>query len=173
MRTKISLALVLITALTVAAAASGSPRHAKVSLRSTSLGHVLVDARGHTLYLFMADHGKKSACYGQCAAFWPPLLSGAAPAAGTGVKASLLSTSKRKDGTLQVVYAGHPLYLFSLDKSAGQVKGEGFNHFGGKWYVVSASGTKILPATASSTSSGGGTTTTTGGGTSTDPYPYP
>lgn len=155
MRTKHALAIVFVAAFAVTAAAPASPTHAKVMLRSTSLGQVLVDARGRTLYLFEADRSAKSACYRQCAAVWPPYLTGASPLAGAGVKQGLLRAAKRSDGRLQVVYGGHPLYLFSGDARAGSVKGEGIEHFGGGWYAVNAAGKKLEPHES------GGTTTTT------------
>ena len=134
-----------------------------VALRTTSLGRVLVGANGHTLYLFGKDTRKSSTCYGRCATFWPPLLASGTPTAGAGVKGSLLATTKRKDGKLQVTYAGHPLYFFSEDSKAGQTKGEGFSAFGAKWYVLSAAGAKIVKPAASA----GGTTTTPTGTTTT------
>jgi predicted lipoprotein with Yx(FWY)xxD motif len=143
------IALAVLVALAVAAAATASPpRHAKVMLRSTPLGNVLVDPRGRTLYLFEADTNAKSACYGQCAAAWPPFLTSGAPVAGGLAKKGLLQTVKRKDGALQVVYAGHPLYLFSGDTRAGQTKGEGIEHFGGSWFAVSAAGKAVEPASS-------------------------
>jgi len=155
MRTKHALAIVFVAAFAVtAAAAPASPTHAKVMLRATSLGQVLADARGRTLYLFEADRSAKSACYGKCAAAWPPYLTGASPLAGSGVKQGLLRTAKRSDGRLQVVYGGHPLYFFSGDVRSRSLKGEGIEHFGGGWYAVSAAGKKIEPAAS------GGTTTT-------------
>src|SRR5205085_225386 len=114
-----------------------------VTVGSTDLGQILVDARGRTLYLYTPDTKSSSTCYGQCAAFWPPLYAAARPLARHGVKASLLGTTKRKDGKLQVTYGGHPLYYFVQDKKAGDVKGQGFVHFGGSWWVVSAAGTSI------------------------------
>jgi predicted lipoprotein with Yx(FWY)xxD motif len=120
-----------------------SAADAKVMVRKTALGVVLVDSRGHSLYLFQKDRGGKSACYGGCAAFWPPLLTSGKPVAGSGVKAVLLGTVKRSDGKLQVTYAGHPLYGFALDRKAGQTNGEGSNDFGAKWYVLAPSGKKI------------------------------
>ena len=147
MGTKIALAVLI--ALAVAAAATASPpKHAKVMLRSTSLGTVLGDARGRTLYLFEADPKAKSACYGQCAAVWPPFLTNGAPLEVGAAKQGLLSTAKRKDGTLQVVYAGHPLYFFSGDTRSGQTKGEGIVHFGGSWYAVGAAGKPVKPASS-------------------------
>jgi predicted lipoprotein with Yx(FWY)xxD motif len=103
---------------------------------------VLVAANGRTLYLFTADKGKTSVCYGRCATYWPPLIA-QTPTAGTGLNASLLGTTKRKDGKLQVTYGGHPLYFFAEDKKPGDVNGQGFVHFGGPWWVVSAAGKKI------------------------------
>src|SRR4051812_44458178 len=79
-------------------AATAGPR---VSTASTSLGRVLIDARGRTLYQFAKDRNGKSACAGSCATFWPPLLASAAPRAAGGVKASLLGTTMRADGRMQ------------------------------------------------------------------------
>ncbi len=139
-------------------------RGALVKIRKTTLGRVLVDARGRTLYLFEADKGKRSVCYGACATAWPPLLTKARPHAGAGVKAALLGTTKRKDGKLQVTYRNHPLYFFLEDTKAGQTSGQGLDGFGGEWYVLAPTGQKIEHATgsnASSSSSGSTTTTTT------------
>ena len=132
----------LMAAGVLAAAASASTSTSTISLRTTAVGKVLVAANGRTLYLFTADKGKKSTCYGQCEGYWPPLFADS-PTAGAGLKASMLGTTKRKDGKLQVTYGGHPLYFFAEDKKAGQIKGQGFVHFGGSWWVVSAAGTSI------------------------------
>jgi predicted lipoprotein with Yx(FWY)xxD motif len=148
MRTMLGLSAAVLAALLAASSAPASPAHAKVQLRATELGRVLVDARGHTLYLFGADRARKSACYGQCASLWPPLVTRSAPLAGAGVKRGLLTTTKRKDGSMQVVYRGHPLYFFAADTRAGQVKGEGINHFGGRWWALNASGLAVHPKAA-------------------------
>ena len=132
----------LMAAGVLAAAALATTSTSTISLRTTAVGKVLVAANGHTLYLFTADKGKRSTCYGQCAGYWPPLLA-SKPSVGTGLKSSMLGTTKRKDGKLQVTYGGHPLYYFVQDKKAGQVKGQGFVHFGGSWWVVSAAGKSI------------------------------
>jgi predicted lipoprotein with Yx(FWY)xxD motif len=131
----------------------------KVTLHKTKLGKVLATSSGRTLYLFMKDKNGRSSCYGQCAGYWPPLMRKGKLSAGTGVKASLLGTTKRKNGKRQVTYKGHPLYLFKLDHGAGQITGQGKNFFGGKWYVLNAAGraVKKLPPTTTTT----GTTTTT------------
>jgi predicted lipoprotein with Yx(FWY)xxD motif len=92
-----------------------------------------------------------------CAKFWPPLLARGKPTAGPGVKASLLGTTRRSNGSLQVTYNRHPLYTFALDTRAGTTNGEGNLAFGAKWYAVSARGTAILKASATTTTA---TTTT-------------
>jgi predicted lipoprotein with Yx(FWY)xxD motif len=161
------LALALVAAGVATAAAvtrQSSTRGAKgtVNLRKTSLGKVLATKSGMTLYLFMADRKRgKSACYGQCATYWPPLLSAHKPTAGAGLKAKLLGTIKRKNGTRQVTYAGHPLYRFKLDKKAGQVAGEGQDFFGGLWWGVSAAGKAVKHAAPAGTTTGTTTSPTT------------
>jgi predicted lipoprotein with Yx(FWY)xxD motif len=136
---------------------------ATVALRKTKLGTILVNSSGHSLYLFARDRNDRSACSAACATFWPPLLAHGKPTAGSGVKASLLGTTKRSNGSLQVTYNRHPLYAYSLDKQAGQTNGEGSLAFGAHWYVVSAAGHAIVKAAAPAT-----TTTSTG---TTNPYP--
>ena len=131
---------------THAAGASGTV----VSAASTKLGKALVTSSGRTLYLFAKDRNGRSACTGQCASFWPPLLTSAKPRAGSGIKASLLGTTKRSNGRLQVTYDHHPLYTFVKDKAKGQTNGEGVDAFGAHWYAVSPSGGKITPKRASS-----------------------
>ena len=123
-----------------------------VSTAKTSLGRVLVNSNGRTLYLFAKDRNGKSACSGQCATFWPPLVTSGKPRVIGGLRASLIGTTKRADGRLQVTYNHHPLYTFVKDKKAGQTNGEGVDAFGAEWYVVSTAGSKI----DKDASSGGG-----------------
>lgn len=131
-----------------AAAAQSSPsaqgaRAATIQLKKVGkLGKILVNGHGQTLYLFQKDRHGKSACYGSCARFWPPALTTGKPHAGSGVKASLLGTTKRRDGKLEVTYHGHPLYAYAGDRKAGQATGEGSQAFGGGWYVLNAKGNK-------------------------------
>ena len=115
----------------------------KVALANSPLGHILVDSKGITLYDFVKDKGTTSACYGACAALWPPLTTNGKPVAGHGVRASLLGTTKRKDGKLEVTYNGHPLYYFVTDRKPGQTTGQGVNQFGAPWWVLSAAGKEI------------------------------
>jgi len=123
---------------------SPSATGSKVAVATNSkLGQILVDDKGITLYLFVADTGTASTCYTSCANIWPPLLTDGAPQAGTGVDASKLGTTNRTDGKVEVTYAGHPLYYFVKDKASGDTTGQGINGFGGLWWVVSPSGTAI------------------------------
>lgn len=111
------------------------------------LGTVLVDGQGMTLYLFVPDkQSGSSTCYGRCAQGWPPLLLPAgvtAPVAGPGVNSSLLGTTHRTDGTVEVTYDKWPLYLWVGDSQPGQATGQGLNNLGGLWYVLSPSGQAI------------------------------
>ena len=111
-----------------------------VNIGDTSLGSVLVDGAGKTLYVFTADSGGKSVCSGDCAASWPPLLGDAPPTLGAGLDAEDFTTVTRDDGAMQIAFYGMPLYYFGADAAAGDVKGQGLND---KWYVVDAEG-KII-----------------------------
>src|SRR3954453_6874769 len=127
-----------------AASQAAAAKGPVVSTATTSLGRILVDARGHTLYLFGKDTKGKRACSGACAAAWPPLIATAKPRAGAGAEASRLGTTRRADGRLQVTYNRHPVYTFVKDTQKGQTKGEGLNAFGGTWDALSAAGTKVV-----------------------------
>lgn len=119
------------------------PAAATVTLRTSALGQILVDAKGRTLYLFEGDKPGTSNCYADCASVWPPLLANSAPVAGVGLNQSLLTTTTRKDGSLEVVYNGHPLYYFVSDRQAGDATGQGISGFGANWFVLSAAGNKV------------------------------
>ena len=154
----ISLAVGLGSAV---AAGDSTSSGATVALAKTGLGRVLVDARGRTLYLFEKDKRGRSACAGSCAAAWPPLITSSKPRAGAGIKASLLGTTKRADGRLQVTYNHHPVYTFVKDTRKGQTTGENVYAFGAEWYAVSAAGSAVEKKAAQS---GGGDPAPGGGG---------
>jgi predicted lipoprotein with Yx(FWY)xxD motif len=116
---------------------------ATIGLADTSLGKILVDSRGRSLYLFKADAGTKSACTGACATAWPPLLTHGKATASGGARAALFGTAARPDGGRQVTYNGHPLYLFASDQKPGDVNGQGVVAFGAPWFVLSAAGNHI------------------------------
>jgi predicted lipoprotein with Yx(FWY)xxD motif len=114
-----------------------------VSTASTSLGRIVVNSGGRTLYVFSKDKNNKSACAGMCAKFWPPLIAAGKPRASAGARASLLGTTKRADGRMQVTYNRRPLYTFVKDTKKGQTRGEGLTAFGGQWNAVSPAGSRV------------------------------
>jgi predicted lipoprotein with Yx(FWY)xxD motif len=120
------------------AAAASPAAAAPIALAKTSLGDVLVDGKGMTLYMFTADSAGTSSCDAACAQNWPPVIGTAAP--GTGLDAGDFGTTTRSDGSTQVTFHGMPLYLFAGDKAAGDVNGQGI---GTKWYVLGADGKPI------------------------------
>lgn len=105
------------------------------------LGLILYDHSGHTLYTFSRDKGGASSCYGACAKTWPPALTEGKPKAEGEASPGKVGTIKRKDGTVQLTYAGHPLYTYADDKSS-EVNGNAVHAFGGKWYAIRPSGDK-------------------------------
>jgi predicted lipoprotein with Yx(FWY)xxD motif len=132
--------------------AGGKP--ATLGVTTTSLGKILDDRQGRTLYVFQRDTGTKSNCSGACATQWPPLTS-AHPTAGKGASASMLGTTKRSDGKTQVTYNGHPVYRFGGDNAAGDTNGQAVNAFGALWYVLSPAGNVVTTRTSNSNSSPG------------------
>ncbi len=104
------------------------------------LGKILVDGGGRTLYAFAKDSKDTTTCYDKCEVAWPPVLTLDKAAAGEGVDASLLGTTQRKDGTMQVTYKGMPLYYFLKDQAPGDTGGQGV---GSVWYVVAPDGTIV------------------------------
>ena len=111
---------------------------ADLQLASTDLGDILTDSDGNTLYLFVPDAQGESVCYDQCEAAWPPLVGEAA--AGGGVDGSLLGTTERTDGSVQVTYNGWPLYYFANDAAPGDTNGQGINDV---WWVADAEGNAV------------------------------
>lgn len=107
-----------------------------------SLGEVLVDSAGKTLYIFYPDNHSKVTCTGACATVWPPLKvgSGETVKASGAVKQSLLGSDPDPEGGRVVTYNGWPLYTYVADSSPGMASGEGLNLNGGLWYVISVAG---------------------------------
>jgi predicted lipoprotein with Yx(FWY)xxD motif len=119
-----------------------SPRRAVVFTRNVKgLGTIVVDGSGYTLYAYIPDRRGASKCTGHCATEWPPLLlprGSARPVGGRGVRQSLLGTTRRRHGGLQVTYNRWPLYLYEQDTAPGEIEGQGDTM--GLWYVVAADG---------------------------------
>jgi predicted lipoprotein with Yx(FWY)xxD motif len=130
--------IALLAGLAAIPVSASLPR-VKVAVHITTVGSALSDSHGRALYVRALD-SHTSTCYGSCAVAWPPLLTAAKPVAGRGAKQSLLGTTKRKDGRLQVTYAGHPLYYFGPDLRPGQITGQGT---AGTWWLVTPAGKKI------------------------------
>jgi predicted lipoprotein with Yx(FWY)xxD motif len=129
------------TATTRSAETTPTEGAATVMAKSVpKLGKVIVDSDGFTLYDFHKDKGTTSSCYGACAGVWPPLMTGSAPKAAGGASASKLGTTKRKDGTTQVTFAGHPLYTYTADTKPGDAKGNDITTYGGQWYALEPNG---------------------------------
>jgi predicted lipoprotein with Yx(FWY)xxD motif len=114
-----------------------------VRTHGSRFGTILVDGRGHSLYLYTYDHHGPSKCYGACPAEWPPMLTKGKPRAGGKAKASLLGTTMRRDGSTQVTYRGHPLYFFGGETKAGQIFCQNVFEFGGFWRVVMPNGVNV------------------------------
>jgi predicted lipoprotein with Yx(FWY)xxD motif len=126
------------------APAPSSRTGATVKVMKTEYGNVLVDRRGRALYLFTRDRSPMSRCYGECAVRWPPFLTAGIPAVGSGAQANLLGTTRRRDGSTQVTYGGHPLYYYIADHQPGQVLCQAVEEFGGRWYVVTRRASAVL-----------------------------
>jgi len=138
-----SIAAVSLVALVVlgasVAAAGGPATTAPGALKAVRIGGatVLADANGRTLYWFAPDTAARSACYGSCAAYWPPVKGPVTAGPGVTGKLSVLT---RSDGSVQAAYNGHPLYTYVGDSARGQANGNGLNLNGGLWHEVTASG---------------------------------
>lgn len=165
MRATRVLTLFAATVLAVAACSSSAPSPAPVGGGASSGAGVAVDAAnlptfgmvltgpsGMTLYTHAGDSATSSTCTGGCATAWPPLTATGQPTAGTGVTGKL-GTLTRPDGTIQVTYAGLPLYYWQGDAKAGDVTGNGVNGFavatvGGAGSVPQASPAAPSPSAA-------------------------
>jgi predicted lipoprotein with Yx(FWY)xxD motif len=110
---------------------------------NSKLGKIITDGNGRTLYDFPIDKGTMSVCYGACASLWPPYTTSSKPTAGRGVSQALIGTSKRRDGSTEVTYAGHPLYYYAPDRAQGQITGQALDQFGAPWYALAPSGHEI------------------------------
>jgi len=152
-RAPLLLAGLILAATSGAAAASSAggaaraqdSRAAKIQLRHTEVGKVLVDSSGFTVFRFSKDPRNSDTCVkiSGCTNLWPPLMSSGRPVAGPGVRAALLSTIKLPGGGRQVTYAGHPLYRYSAATEKGETGYVGAQQFGGSWYALNAAGGSV------------------------------
>jgi predicted lipoprotein with Yx(FWY)xxD motif len=143
-RVLISAAAIAAMALPTALADASGVR-AKLQLRHTADGMILVDGRGFTVYAFSRDSRGNDACQGirLCLSVWPPVRTTGQPLAGPGLSASLLGTITLKNGAKQVTYGGHPLYTYIGDVSPGQTTYVNRFQLGGRWPAVNAGGHEV------------------------------
>jgi predicted lipoprotein with Yx(FWY)xxD motif len=141
MRKEMTLAVIAVaTALAAMSSAQGAAGAvARLTVHSSEYGKTIFGPSGKVVYVFGADRGSTSRCYGVCAKAWPPLLTTGAPLAGRGVQTKLLGTTKRRNGTLQVTYNGHPLYYYYADE-VGKIMCQHANMHGGLWLVIKPNG---------------------------------
>jgi predicted lipoprotein with Yx(FWY)xxD motif len=141
-RVSILVSAVVLVAVATTGLAIASGGRATLQLRKTSLGKILVNGRGRTLYMFVADRRNKDNCVPipNCLHVWPLVTTTGTPVSKAGVKRSLVGTITLPDGRVQVTYAGHPLYTYIADTKAGQTFGEGVVQSGAKWYVLNGAG---------------------------------
>lgn len=144
-RMLIVLAAALAASGGLAAVAGASGGRAKLQLRKTSAGTILVNGRGFTLYAFTRDSKNHDACakINNCLALWPAVTTSGKPTAGKGVHSGLIGTITLKSGAKQVTYAGHPLYTYVADNGPGQTFYINFFQFGGRWPALNASGREV------------------------------
>ena len=149
MRTPLTLLLLLAfagigaaaeSATAASASGAGAEATATVTVRSSDYGRIIFDGRGRALYAFTRDSRARSACYGACATAWPPYLVRGRLRAASGTSRALLGTTRRRDGSLQLTYAGRPLYYYVGDREPGEVRCQNVSEFGGLWLVVRANG---------------------------------
>lgn len=145
-----SIAAVFAAALvcTAAAVAVASTSRAKVgTAQEQTFGTILVGGNGRTLYMLTRDSWNKSTCYGACAQAWHPDYTSGRPVVvqGSGLVSHRLGTARRRNGSLQATFHGHPLYFYSGDTAPGNMYGEGLYQFGGYWYVLGPLGNPKKP----------------------------
>jgi predicted lipoprotein with Yx(FWY)xxD motif len=117
-----------------------------LSAQPTSLGTILVNGKGRTVYEFANDKSGASTCTGGCAANWPFVPAPASlPTSLPGVTGQL-GTTTRSDGARQVTVGGHPVYTFAGDSAPGQTNGQGVVLDGGLWTAASPAGAPITSA---------------------------
>src|SRR4051812_24754021 len=133
MTLKLLLAILGVAATTAAAATAAAPI---VTSHGSKYGSLVFDGRGYVLYAFTRDHGR-STCTGACAAAWPPYIVNTRP------RGARLDAVRRKDGRLQVTYAGRPVYYYVGDRRPGQILCQDVVEYGGRWLVIRPSGALV------------------------------
>jgi predicted lipoprotein with Yx(FWY)xxD motif len=134
---------ILLVALAALAALLQAPvamaAGTKITARGSQFGTMLWGPKRQAVYVFQRDGRNRSRCYGACAKAWPPVYTSVKPVAGDGVRRSLLGTTRRRNGRLQVTYNGRPLYFYAHE-GPGQVLCHNVNLNGGLWWVIGPDG---------------------------------
>jgi predicted lipoprotein with Yx(FWY)xxD motif len=141
---------------------AGAGGSGSLSTTTSSLGKIVVDGTGMTVYVYDMDTKgtTASACTGACLSLWPPVEVTGTPQV-SGVSGTV-ATITAPDGGKQLTIDGWPIYTYASDKAAGDVNGQGV---GGVWWAVSPDGSKITGSGGSTGSTGTtGTTGSTGSG---------
>jgi predicted lipoprotein with Yx(FWY)xxD motif len=147
----LALGIAALLVLSLSGSSTGNATGPSVGVEGSSLGKILVNSRGLTLYSYGHDTRNVSVCTDVCARVWPPATVSGAPTAASGVSQARLKTITRSDRRSQLVYNGHPLYTFSEDTRRRQIGGEGFL---GVWFVVSPAGKPVKKPGSASPSAG-------------------
>lgn len=136
---------ILPAGVSAAAGHAREARGAKLQLRHTDLGTILVNGGGLTVYAFTRDSRNHDRCatISGCTSIWPLVSTGAKPRLGAGVRRSLVATIKLAGGTRQVTYAGHPLYTYIGASGPGDTSYVGLSQFGGRWLALTAAGRTV------------------------------
>jgi len=146
---RVTLALLIAAAAALPAASAEGAAHAargaKLEIKNTSLGRILANGRGLTVYMFTHDQVNQDTCVAisGCTGIWPLVTSSGTPTLGPGVKRSLVGAIKLPGGQRQVTYAGHPLYTYIADAGPGDTSYVGQSQFGGRWYALSPAGHSV------------------------------
>ena len=115
------------------------PEGVVISTAGSQFGTILYADAGQAIYIFDAERDVRPQCYGDCADAWPPVLTKGTPQRARAVRKDLLGTTRRRDGALQVTYAGHPLYFYA-NEGRYEVLCHNVDEFGGTWLAVKPSG---------------------------------
>jgi predicted lipoprotein with Yx(FWY)xxD motif len=141
-RISILFTCIAVLAAATATAAVAAGHRAKLKLGNTSIGKIVENGGGFTVYMFTRDGRGKDRCIkvGGCTSIWPPVTSSTKALAGPGIKRGLIGSIRLPSGAKQVTYAGHPLYTYSADPGPGSTFYVGVPQFGGRWLALDAAG---------------------------------
>lgn len=123
-------------------APTGGRKGTTITAGDSEFGRMLFDSKKQAIYIFENDSQNTTVCYGECAEAWPPVFTNGKPRAGHGVEQALLGTVKRRDGKLQVTYAGKPLYFYAHE-GPGEVRCHNVDLNGGLWWVLGPDGERL------------------------------